>query len=73
VRPAVDWVVGTSAIRIPKGLASMIISLANSMPPACKPILRKASLVKPRNPQCWSPQGLWKKSRPIWVNSGLPT
>ena len=72
LRPSLARVVGTSVIFWCARAAFTIISLANSMPVACRPSLIALSRRKPRRPQLKSPMLEWKNSRPMNDSTGVP-
>ena len=72
LRPSLDKVVGTSVTCCPARVALTTISLANSIPVACRLSAITLSRLKPRRPQWKSPILLRKNSRPMKLSTGLP-
>ncbi len=72
LRPSLASVVGTSVTCWPYSAALTTISLANSMPVACRLSAITLSRLNPRSPQWKSPILLRKNSRPMKVSTGLP-
>ena len=72
LRPSLARVVGTSVTRWPARVAFTTISLANSIPVACRLSAITLSRLNPRRPQWKSPILLRKNSRPMKLSTGLP-